>query len=69
MLLPSGNPFNCHKEVLFLHPIILIPKRFDFFPLDWGVLRRPGCVQISVRPSLVGLELELRHSCNSAFVV
>ena len=28
MLLPSGNPFKCHEEVLYLQPMIP-PKRFD----------------------------------------
>ena len=32
MLLPSGNPFKCHEEVLFLQPIIPPTKRFDIFP-------------------------------------
>ena len=36
MLLPSGNPFKCHEEVLFLQPMIP-PKRFDIFsPLTKG---------------------------------
>ena len=36
MLLPSGNPFKCHEEVLYLRPMIP-PKRFDiFFPLTGG---------------------------------
>ena len=35
MLLPSGNPFKCHEEVLYLQPPIP-PKRFDFFPLTGG---------------------------------
>ena len=39
MLLPSGNPFKCHEEVLYLQPMIP-PKRFDIFPPDWGMLRR-----------------------------
>ena len=30
-LLPSGNPFECHEEVLYLQPLIP-PKRFDIFP-------------------------------------
>ena len=36
MLFPSGNPFKCHEEVLYLQP--LIPrKRFDIFsPLTGG---------------------------------
>ena len=39
-LLPSGNPFKCHKEVSFLQPMIP-PKPFDiFFPSDGGMLRR-----------------------------
>ena len=40
MLLPSGNPFKCHEEVLSLQPMIP-PKRFDISPPnDWGILRR-----------------------------
>ena len=42
MLLPYGNPFKCHEEVLYLQPIMMIPpKRFDiFFPLTGvGVFR------------------------------
>ena len=39
MLLPSGNPFKYHEEVLYLQPIIP-PKRFDIFSPDWGMLRR-----------------------------
>ena len=31
MLFPSGNPFKCHEEVLYLQPLIP-PKRFDIFP-------------------------------------
>ena len=31
MLLPSGNPFKCHEEVLSSQPMIP-PKRFDIFP-------------------------------------
>ena len=42
MLLPSGNPFKCHEEVLCLQP--LIPsKRFDIFPpLTGGYLEALG---------------------------
>ena len=35
MLLPSGNPFECHEEVLYLQPMIP-PERFDIFPLTGG---------------------------------
>ena len=36
MLLPSGNPFKRHEEVLYLQPLIP-PKHFDiFFPLTGG---------------------------------
>ena len=36
LLLPSGNPFKCHEEVLYLQPMIP-PKRFDIFsPLTGG---------------------------------
>ena len=46
MLLPSGNPFKCDEEVLYLQPMIP-PKRFDISPSDWGMLRRSTCcVQI-----------------------
>ena len=30
MLFPSGNPFKCHEEVLYLQPLIP-PKRSDNF--------------------------------------
>ena len=30
-LFPSGNPFKCHEEVLYLQPVIP-PKRFDISP-------------------------------------
>ena len=36
MLFPSGNPFKCHEEVLYLQPLIP-PKCFDVFsPLTGG---------------------------------
>ena len=38
-MIPSGNPFKCHEEVLYLQPTIP-SKRFDIFPPDWGMLRR-----------------------------
>ena len=31
MLFPSGNPFKCREEVLYLQPLIP-PKHFDIFP-------------------------------------
>ena len=51
MLLPSGNPFKYHEEVLYLQPMIP-PKRFDIFPPDWGVLRRSRCVQIFLKKKI-----------------
>ena len=30
MLLPSGNPFKCHDEVLYFQ-LLIPPKRFDIF--------------------------------------
>ena len=30
-IFPSGNPFKCQEEVLYLQPLIP-PKRFDIFP-------------------------------------
>ena len=44
IILPSGNPFKCNEEVLYLQPMIP-PKRFYIFPPDWGMLRRSRCVQ------------------------
>jgi len=36
MLLPSGNPFKCHEEVLYLQ-LLTPPKRFGIFsPLTGG---------------------------------
>ena len=36
MLLPSGNPFKCHEEVLYFQ-LLIPPKRFDiFFPQTGG---------------------------------
>ena len=46
MLLPSGNPFKCHEDILYLQPMIPPTKRFDISPPDWGMLRRSRCVQI-----------------------
>ena len=43
-LTPSGNPFKCREEVLYLPPMIP-PKRFEIFSPDWGMLRRSRCVQ------------------------
>ena len=48
MLLPSGNPFKCHEEVLYLQPMIP-PKHFDISPPDWGMLRRSRSVKISIK--------------------
>ena len=31
VLFPSGDPFKCHEEVLYLQPLIP-PKRFDISP-------------------------------------
>ena len=39
MVIPQGNPFKCHEDVLYLHPMIL-PKRFAIFSPDWGMLKR-----------------------------
>ena len=38
MLLPSGNPFKCHEEVLYFQ-LLIPPKRFDIFS------PRPGDAQ------------------------
>ena len=59
MLLPSGNPFKCHEEVLYLQSMIP-PKRFDIFSPDWGMLRRSRCVHIFFETSLTRQCLERR---------
>ena len=41
MLLPSGNPFKCHEEVLYFQ-LLIPPKRFDFSPLTGGCSERLG---------------------------
>ena len=64
-LLPSGNPFKCHAEVLYLQPMIP-PKRFDIFsPLAEGCsLRRSRCVQTCLynSPLLLLIVLYLRFA-------
>ena len=46
MLLPSGNPFKYHEEVVYLHPMIP-PKRFDIFsPLIEGWLEGLDALRI-----------------------
>ena len=40
-----GTGLKCHEEVLYLQSMIL-PKRFDIFPPDRGMLRRSRRVQI-----------------------
>ena len=54
-LLPSGNPFKCHKEVLYLQATIS-PKRFDIFPPDWGMLGRSRCVHIFLQTGGIGID-------------
>ena len=46
MLLPSGNPFKCHEEVLYFQLLIPHLNVLTFFPPDWGMLRRSRCIQI-----------------------
>ena len=47
-MLPSlGNLFKCHEEILSFQPIMIPPtKRFDVFPPDWGMLRRPDAFRL-----------------------
>ena len=50
MLFPSGNPLKCHKEVLYLQPLIP-PKRFDiFFPLTGGCSEGLGAFWFFIIP-------------------
>ena len=44
MLLPSGNPFKCHEEIVYLQPMIPPTKRFDILPSDRVMPRRSRCV-------------------------
>ena len=56
MLFPSGNPFKCHEEVLYLQTMIP-PKHFDISPLTGGCsegldafrffLKFTGCIRES----------------------
>ena len=46
-ILPSGNPFKCHEEVLYLQSMIP-PEMFEIFSSDWRMLRRSRCVQICI---------------------
>ena len=56
MLMPSGNPFKCHEEVLSLQPMIP-PKRFDIFPPDWGILGRSRRSDFNIVMFLVFLDM------------
>ena len=47
MLLPSGNPFKYHEEVLYLQPMIP-PKRFDISPLTGGCSEGLGAFRLSL---------------------
>ena len=61
MLLPSGNPFKYHEDVLYLQPMIS-PQRFDIFPPDcWGMLRRSRRVQLFLEKLVIVVALLLIH--------
>ena len=68
MLLPLGNPFSCHEDVLSLQSMIP-PKRFDIFhpAPDRGMLRRSRRVPIFLETtrSLVFEEKSERVSQNT----
>ena len=49
MLLPSGNPFKCHEEVLYLQ-LTIPPKRFDILPLTGGCSEGLDAVTTSGHP-------------------
>ena len=46
MLLPSGNPFKCHEDILFLQTMIP-PKLFNIPPPVWDAQK------IFLRPTLM----------------
>ena len=61
-LLPSGIPFKCHDEVLYLQPMIHI-NVLTFSPLDWGMLRRSTRVLIFLLILLGALLEGMTTSC------
>ena len=66
MLLPSGNPFKCHEEVLSLTAYTIPPtnnKRFDIFSPDWGMLRRSRRVQIFLQTPYIHVSLLVQTLC------
>ena len=55
MLFPSGNPFKCHEEVLYLQPLIP-PKRFDISPpLSKGCSEGLGAFWFFFKPSVLSV--------------
>ena len=52
MLLPSGNPFKCHDEVLYLQPMIP-PKRLTFYPLTGGCSEGLDAFRVSVKYTIL----------------
>ena len=57
MLLPSGNPFKCHEEVLYFQ-LLIPPKRFDiFFPLTGGCSEGLGAFRFFFKPFILDVRL------------
>ena len=48
MLLPSGNPFKCHEEVLYFQ-LLIPPKRFDIFSPRLGGSEGLGAFRLFFR--------------------
>ena len=55
MLLPSGNPFKCHVEVLSLQPMIP-PKHFDISPLTGGYSEGLDAFRFLLKHSSFGVD-------------
>ena len=49
MLLPSGNPFKCHEEVLYFQ-LLIPPKRFDIFSPRLGDAQKAGSSEVPRNP-------------------
>ena len=63
MLLPLGNPFKCHEEVLSLQSMIP-PKRFDIFPLTGGCSEGLDTFRVFFKHTLIAHVLTLSATCS-----
>ena len=61
MLLPSGNPFKYHEEVLYRQPMIP-PKRFDILPLARGSSEGLSAVRFFFKQQQYSATYEWSHT-------